>query len=94
MKEKQETVSHENCINTAFLHYNCSSVDSSLSKSSESLQAFFRPPNPMPVYIPLQVNTISNRYGGLLSAGVMGLDTPLLVTGRHTHGIEKGLALV
>ena len=33
VKEKRETVSHEECIHTALLHYNCSSVDSSLSES-------------------------------------------------------------
>ena len=49
--EKPETVSHEERINTAFLHCNRSSVDSSLSESpSESLQSFFAHP-PLPVYI-------------------------------------------
>ena len=39
--EKEETVSHEECINTASLHCSCSSVDSSLSESlSESHSDF------------------------------------------------------
>ena len=44
-KEKKETEAHEECINTAFLHCNCSPVDSSLSESPPlHLHSFFRPP--------------------------------------------------
>ena len=46
-KEKQDTMSHEESINTAFLHCNCSAVDSS---PSESLQSFSTRP-PLPAYI-------------------------------------------
>ena len=65
-KEKRETVSHEECINTAFLHCNCSSVDSSLSDSpSEHCILFAHPP--LPVYRFIHSRSISNRYGSLLA---------------------------
>ena len=83
-KEKQETVSQEECIYTIFLHCNCSSVDLSLSESpSLHMQSFFAHP-PLPVYI-YYWRSISNRYGSLLSAVAMGLDT--------TPGVTVGLPM-
>ena len=45
-KEKQETGSYEECINTAFLHCNFSSVDSSLSQSPSLHLQSFSPTHP------------------------------------------------
>ena len=54
-KEKEETGSHEECINTAIC--NCSSVDSSLAESlSLHLQSFFAHP-PLPAYTYIYVIT-------------------------------------
>ena len=77
----------------SFLHCNCSLVDSSLSESpSESLHFFAHPLLPVYTYIVTQV--ISNRYGSLLSAVAMGLNIPLGVTVRPTHGKEIGLTML
>ena len=94
-KEK-ETVSHEEYINTAFLHCNCYEGDSERDESTEeqlqSLQSFFRPSTPAYIYT-FYSRSISNRYGSLFSAVAMDPDTLLLVTVRPTYGNEKGQPL-
>ena len=79
-KEKQGTVSYEECINPAFLHYNCSSFDSFLSESpSEALHCIFSPIHPcLYIYIAtFHSRSISNRYGSVLSAVAMSRNIPL-----------------
>ena len=64
--------------------------------SFTAFAVFFRPPTPAYIYIDLRYpsRSISNRYESLLSAVAMGLDIPLGVTVRHTHGNETGQPLL
>ena len=79
--DDSEIVYHAECVNTAFLHCNFSSVDSSLSESPlESLQSFFAHP-PLPVYTHMQLHSHpkppSSRHRPLLSAAALSLNMPL-----------------
>ena len=78
-KEKEETESHEECINTAV----CSAIALQSIRLFQSLLQkhcilFAHPPLPVYIYIvTFSLQVISNRYGSLLSAVAMGLNIPL-----------------
>ena len=80
-KEKQETMSHEEWINTAFFNCNCSSVESSLPKSPplhcSDYSLFSLTHRCLYIYLHYNFRSVLNRYGSLLSAVVMGLNIPL-----------------
>ena len=93
-KKKEEIVYYEECMNTALLHCSCSSVDFSLLVSFRSNILYIFVHLPLAMYIAtFYSRSISIWYGSLLRAVAMGLNIPLQVTGRPTHGNEIGQPL-
>ena len=92
LREKEETEYHEECIYTAVYTANALQSIHLFQSLLHCIAVFFRPLTRACKYIDLRYHSrsISNRYGSLLSALAMGLNTPLGVTVRPTYGKETG----
>ena len=91
-KEKEETESHEEWIDTAACTAMALQSIRLFQSLLQSIAFFFFAHPPLPVYI-YHSRSISNRYGSLLSAVAMGLNIPSGVTVRPTQGNEIGQPL-